>query len=66
MPDVKKNTVSVELTVSQCNALKDFIEGEIFSVIRSDSEIDGFAWLREMMNAYSALEKAVTSNVSPQ
>ena len=60
MPIVKKNTVCVELTDNQCIALKNFIEDEIFSVIRSDNEIDSFAWLHDIMCAHSALAKAVT------
>lgn len=61
MPDVKKNTVSVEMTVSQCHALKNFIESEIFKVIRSDSETPcSFIWLSNVMGAHSALGKAVS------
>ena len=66
MPVVVKNTVSVELTEGQCIALKNFIEDEIFSVIRADSEIDSFAWLRDLMSAHAVLAKAVTGNVSSQ
>lgn len=60
MPDVKKNTVSVELTPSQCIVLKNFIEDEIFPVIRADSEINSFAWLSDLMDAHHTLAKAVT------
>lgn len=66
MPDVKKNTVSVELTPSQCIVLKNFIEDELFPVIRADSEIDSFAWLSDIMSAHDVLAKAVANNVSPQ
>ncbi len=67
MPDVKKNTVSVELTVSQCHALKNFIESEIMTAIRADAETPcSFIWLNNIMSAYSALTKAVTGNVSAQ
>ena len=62
MPLVKKNTVCVELTESQCFTLKNFIEDEIFSVIRSDNEIDSFAWLHDIMCAHSSLAKAVTEH----
>lgn len=62
MPDMKKNTVSVELTPSQCIVLKNFIEDEIFQVIRGDNEIDSFAWLSDLMSAHNVLKKAVTEH----
>lgn len=62
MHDMKKNTVAVELTPSQCAALQDFIEDTIFSVIRADSEIDSFAWLSDMISAHEALARAVAEH----
>ena len=59
MPDVKKNTVSVELTATQCLILKNFIEDELFPVIRSNHELGSFAWLSDLVDAHRTLVKAV-------
>lgn len=63
MPDMKKNTVSVELTPSQCIVLKNFIEDEIMPVIRHEQSINSFVWLSDLMSAHNALKKAVTEHV---
>lgn len=66
MPDVKKNTVSVELTPSQCIVLKNFIEDEILPVIRHEQGINSFIWLSDLVSAHNVLKEAVANNVSPQ
>ena len=62
MPDMKKNTVSVELTPSQCIVLKNFIEDEIFPVIRNEQGINSFIWLSDLMSAHNVLKRAVTEH----
>lgn len=57
MPDVKKNTVSVELTHSQMVTLIDFIESNIYAEIRNNTNLDTFSWLLEMVNTHQALMK---------
>ena len=51
--------VIVWLTKQQCKTLAEFIETESFNVIRNDPRIDGFEWLRNMINAHMALTKAL-------
>lgn len=62
MPDVKKNTVSVELTATQCLILKNFIEDELFPVIRFNHELGSFAWLSDLIDAHHTLVKAVAEH----
>lgn len=62
MPDMKKNTVSVELTSSQCIVLKNFIEDEIFPVIRNEHGINSFIWLSDLMSAHNVLKEAVADH----
>lgn len=62
MPDMKKSTISVELTPSQCIVLKNFIEDEIFPVIRNEQGINSFIWLSDLMSAHNVLKKAVTEH----
>ena len=62
MPDMKKNTVSVELTPSQCIVLKNFIEDEILPVIRHEQGINSFIWLSDLVGAHNVLKRAVTEH----
>ena len=49
----------VELTKSQCENLAEFIELNLFRVIRLDDEIDNISWLEDMITAKKELEQAV-------
>jgi hypothetical protein len=45
----------IDLSKSQCKNLADFIEFNIFEVIRKDEDIDNPDWLIDMMEAYQKL-----------
>ena len=51
--------MKVELTMSQCNNVAEFIEMNLLDVIRNDVDIDDVAWIEDMLDAKRALEKAV-------
>ena len=48
---------AVELTESQCNNIANFIEENIFDVIRNDIEIDNIRWLIDVLDAYKVLKE---------
>lgn len=48
--------ITIELTESQCQNLADFIEDNLFDVIRNDVEIDNFYWLIDVVDAYKKLK----------
>lgn len=47
----------INLTKSECEQLADFIEYNIYDVIRNDPEIDNINWLECMMSAYKKLRE---------
>lgn len=51
--------MKVELTKEQCSNVVEFIEMNLFDVIRKDVDIDNIAWLESMLGAKSAMQKAV-------
>jgi hypothetical protein len=51
--------MKVELTKSQCNNLAEFIEIYLLQSIRDDKEMDNLDYLRDLLDAQKALEKAV-------
>ena len=44
--------VVISLTITQAKNLAEFIEMNIFDVIRNDTEIDGIGWLCDMCDIY--------------
>ena len=63
--------MKVELTKSQAINMAEFIEYNIFDVVRNDTDIENINWLLEMCDVYKVLkqvleeceEVAVESNV---
>lgn len=51
--------MKVELSKVHCEVIANFIEMNLFDVIRNDVDIDNFAWLENMIEAKAVLEKAV-------
>ena len=51
--------MKVELTKAQCESLIDYIEINLFDVIRNDTDIDSIEWLQNLLDAKRAFEKAV-------
>ena len=49
----------IELTKDEVGFLMDFIEFNIFNVIRNDEEIDNIAWLDNMMSVYRKCKEAL-------
>lgn len=45
----------IDLTPSECKELAEFIEYNIFDVIRNDTDIDNIGWLECMLGAYKKL-----------
>lgn len=45
----------IDLTTSECKQLADFIEYNIFDVIRNDTDIDNIGWMECMMSTYKKL-----------
>jgi hypothetical protein len=45
----------IDLKPSECKQLADFIEYNIFDVIRNDTDIDNIGWLECMMSTYKKL-----------
>ena len=48
----------IELTKSEAGSLVDFIEFNIFDVIRNDEDIDSVTWLDNMMSIYRKCKEA--------
>lgn len=47
----------VELTKSQCDNLRDFIEIWLFEDVRQDENIDNIAWLHDMTTVWYKLDQ---------
>lgn len=50
--------MKVELTKSQCKNLADWIDIHLLEAIRDDEDIDNLLWVKDMILAWEALEKA--------
>lgn len=50
--------IILRFTESETKNLADFIEENLFVVIRENVDIDGFGWLCDMTSAYQKLVKA--------
>lgn len=57
--------IIIELTESQCQNLADFIEDNLFDVIRNDVEIDNFHWLIDVVDAYKKLTDNIQKSAHP-
>lgn len=55
--------MTIELTKLQCENLAEFIELNIFNMIRDDTDIDGIGWLADIMDAYNKLRTAVAKQM---
>lgn len=55
----EKNAFPVELTIAQMESLNEFIESCVFDAIRSDPDIDGFAWLKNILFAHEQFERTI-------
>ena len=55
--------MQIELTKSQCENLAEFIDLNIFSMIRDDTDIDSIGWLSDIMDAYKKLQMAVAEQM---
>lgn len=50
--------MQVELSKDQCKNLADFIEFNLFQMIRNDDDIDNILWVTDMCDAYRILREA--------
>ena len=50
--------MKIEFSETQCENLAEFIELNIFDMIRNDDCIDGIGWLADMMDTYTKLKSA--------
>lgn len=55
---MSNETISVQLTKSQCRNVADFIEFELIEHIRNDPDLDNIRWIVDMIEAWKTLEKA--------
>lgn len=51
-------TITVQLTKSQCGNVADFIEFGLIEHIRNDPDLDNILWIADMIEAWRTLEKA--------
>ena len=56
----------IDLTQSQCKNIAEFIEFNIFEVIRNDVDIDNINWLIDMAEAYKKLTDHITPKDLPK
>lgn len=49
--------MTVELTREEAYAVADFIDANLFTAIRNDTEIDSMSWLRNVIHAYEKMCK---------
>lgn len=54
--------MTLELTKDQCVSLIDYIEVNLFDVIRNDTDIDSIIWVRNILDAHRIFEEAVKSD----
>ncbi len=50
--------MKIELTKSQCENLAEWIELGLIDEIRRDETIDSIEWIKDMLEAMDALQKA--------
>lgn len=53
----------IELTKGEVGSLMDFIEFNIFNVIRNDEEIDSVTWLDNMISIYRKCKEALNDRI---
>ena len=51
------NNITINLTESQVENLKDFFEIHLISGIRDDPELDNIEWLVDMVKIYEQLKE---------
>ena len=51
-------TITVQLTKSQCKNVADFIEFGLIEYIRNDPDLDNVLWIADMIEAWKTLGKA--------
>ena len=51
-------TITVQLTKSQCKHVADFIEFGLIEYIRNDPDLDNVLWIADMIEAWKTLGKA--------
>lgn len=49
----------IEATKGQCESVLEFIELNLFDVIRNDTDIDNIEWLQNMMDFRKELKRAI-------
>lgn len=52
----------IEINTMEAKTLVDFIEINIFQIIREDTEIDNMNWLVNMVNIYLKCKEAVETS----
>lgn len=51
-------TITIQLTKSQCRNVAEFIEFGLIDHIRNDPDLDNIRWIADMIKALEILEKA--------
>lgn len=55
---MSNETITIQLTKSQCRNVADFIEFGLIEHIRNDPDLDNVLWIADMIEAWKTLEKA--------
>ena len=49
----------IELTKDQCESMVDYIECNLFEIIRNDTDIDCMNWLCNICDAYKEFKRVI-------
>lgn len=49
----------IELTETEAYNLANFVEENLIDVIRVDTDIDNFVWIRDLVTAYQKIAEAI-------
>ena len=52
----------IQIDTNEASSLLDFIELNIFTIIREDTDIDNMNWLVNMVNIYTKCKEAVDNH----
>lgn len=59
---MRDETITVQLTKSQCRNVAEFIEFGLIEHIRNDPDLDNVLWIADMIEAWKTLGKAGGEN----
>ena len=54
---MSNETITIQLTKSQCRNVAEFIEFGLIDHIRNDTELDNVRWIADMIEAWKTMDK---------